>query len=167
VALGILGLAACRTDVTPEDRRWRSPEGESVFAASGPSILVHTQKDRPDLDQPEGEIRVCTAKDGPLMDASGNVVGSPRERQPPRPSCVKQTGNNSSAERVRLGGMRLLSAVLAASALAACGDRSNAGPAPLKEREVMTPITTTARLAAPPIDLAVPSKVETATFALG
>jgi hypothetical protein len=63
--------------------------------------------------------------------------------------------------------MRLLAAVLAASALAACTDRSNTGIAPLKEGDVMISNSTAARPAVPPIDLAAPAKVETATFALG
>jgi hypothetical protein len=88
-ALGILGLAACHMDVTPDDRRWRSLEGESVVVVTGYSTLVHARKDCPDLAQAKGEIRVCTVKDGRLMDPSGNFVGSPRERQPLCPSCVK------------------------------------------------------------------------------
>jgi hypothetical protein len=63
--------------------------------------------------------------------------------------------------------MRLFAAVLASSALAACTDRSNSGLAPLREGDVMTPNATAARPGIPPIDLAVPAKTETATFALG
>ena len=59
-------------------------------------------------------------------------------------------------------------ASLAMLALAACGERRAPSPTPQIEKgEPMTPKATVARPGIPPIDAAVPAKLETATFALG
>ena len=88
-SLAILTLAACVMDVTPDERRWRSLEGETVLIVSSYSNMVHAKKDCPDLAQAKGEIKLYTVKDRRLTDASGNFFGSERERQPLCPSCVK------------------------------------------------------------------------------
>ena len=88
-AVFLLGLAACVRDVTPEDRKWRSLEGETVLIVTGYSNMVHAKKDCPDLAQAKGEIKLYTVKGGRLTDANGNFFGSERERQPLCPSCVK------------------------------------------------------------------------------
>ncbi len=88
-SLAILGLAACVTDVTPDERRWKSLEGETVIIVTGFSNMVHANKTCPDLAQAKGEIKVYTVKGGRLTDANGNFFGSERERQPLCPSCVR------------------------------------------------------------------------------
>ena len=85
----VLGLAACVMDVTPEDRKWRSLENETVLVVSGYSNMVHASKECPALAQPKGEIKIYTVKGGRLTDANGNFFGTERERQPLCPSCVK------------------------------------------------------------------------------
>ena len=62
--------------------------------------------------------------------------------------------------------MRTAAALLATLALAACSERTPPSIS-LKEGDAMTPIATAARPGIPPIDAAVPAKLETATFALG
>ena len=53
-------------------------------------------------------------------------------------------------------------------ALAACGERRAPAPTlPIEKGEPMTPKATVSRPGIPPIDAAVPAKLETATFALG
>lgn len=60
-----------------------------------------------------------------------------------------------------------LSGVAAALVLlAACSDRPQA-PVFLKEGDAMTPTSTAARPGIPPIDAAVPARLEIATFAMG
>lgn len=88
-AVVILGLISCVMDVTPDEKRWRSLEGETVLIVTGYNNLVHGKKDCPDLAQAKGEIKVYTVKGGRLKDASGTFFGSERERQPLCPSCVK------------------------------------------------------------------------------
>jgi len=63
--------------------------------------------------------------------------------------------------------MRLLAAALAALVLAACTDRSTSGLVPMKAGDPMTVPATVSRPSVPPIDLAPPARIETATFALG
>ena len=85
----VAALASCVMDVTPDERRWRSLEGETVLIVTGYSNLVHAKKDCPDLATAKGEVKIYTVKGGRLTDASGNFFGSERERQPLCPSCVK------------------------------------------------------------------------------
>jgi len=87
--LVVLGLAACSMDVTQDDRRWRSLEGETVLIVTGYSTLVHAKKDCPDLAQAKGAVNIYTVKGGRMVDASGNFFGSERERLPLCASCVK------------------------------------------------------------------------------
>ncbi len=89
IVVALLGLVSCVMDVTPGEKRWRSLEGETVLIVTGYNNLVHGKKDCPDLAQAKGEIKVYTVKGGRLTDASGNFFGSPSERQPLCPSCVK------------------------------------------------------------------------------
>lgn len=58
--------------------------------------------------------------------------------------------------------MRITTTLFSALALAACGGNSN----PPKEA-LMAPAALTTGTARPSIDLALPAKVETATFAMG
>jgi hypothetical protein len=60
-----------------------------------------------------------------------------------------------------------LAAILATFALYACGRPTSPSVHLMKEGEPMSPNATTARPGIPPIDAAVPAKLETATFALG
>ena len=85
----LAGLGACVMDVTPEDRKWRSLEGETVLIVTGYSTMVHAKKDCPDLANAKGEVKIYTVKGGRITDASGNFFGSERERQPLCASCVK------------------------------------------------------------------------------
>lgn len=87
--LVVLGLAACVMDVTPEDRKWRSLENETVLLVTGYSTMLHAKKDCPDLAAAKGEVKIFTVKGGRLTDANGNFFGSERERQPLCASCVK------------------------------------------------------------------------------
>jgi len=87
-AVVILGLVSCVMDVTPDEKRWRSLEGETVLIVTGYNNLVHGKKDCPDLAQAKGEIKVYTVKGGRLKDAAGGFLGSEAERQPLCP-CVK------------------------------------------------------------------------------
>lgn len=64
--------------------------------------------------------------------------------------------------------MRTATPKLAAALLllAACSERPQS-PVSLKEGDPMTPNATAARPSVPPIDLELPARLETATFALG
>ena len=62
--------------------------------------------------------------------------------------------------------MRVIAAFLLVFALAACSERTQPAMHPMKEGESMAPIAAV-RPAIPPIDAAVPARLETATFALG
>ena len=88
-ALMVLGLLSCVMDVTPDERRWRSIEGDTVLIVTGYSNMVHGKKDCPDLATAKGEVKIYTVKGGRLTDAAGNFFGSERERQPLCSSCVK------------------------------------------------------------------------------
>lgn len=85
----VLGLAACVFDVTPEDRKWRSLEGQKVLVVTGYATMVHANKECPDLAQAKGTVNLYTVKGGRLTDANGTFFGTERERQPLCPSCVK------------------------------------------------------------------------------
>ena len=64
--------------------------------------------------------------------------------------------------------MRVMIALVLVSALAACSERTQPAIHPMKEGEPMTPSAAAAvRTGIPPIDAAVPARLETATFALG
>jgi hypothetical protein len=57
--------------------------------------------------------------------------------------------------------------VLVTLALSACRERTQPAAQLMKEGEPMSPNATAARPGIPPIDAAIPAKIETATFALG
>lgn len=85
----VAALASCVMDVTPDEKRWRKLEGDTVLVVTGYSTLVHANKECPDLAKAKGEVKTCTVKHGRLVDANGIFVGSERERQPLCPSCVR------------------------------------------------------------------------------
>ena len=61
--------------------------------------------------------------------------------------------------------MKMLAGLAALAAMAACGRPPAA--LSMKEGELMTPVSTASKAPIPPIDLALPGRLETATFALG
>jgi hypothetical protein len=63
--------------------------------------------------------------------------------------------------------MSRFSLALALAALAACTERANPGDSLMKEGDPMPPNTATVRPALPPVDAALPARLETATFAVG
>ena len=85
----LVALAACQWDVTPDEKRWTSLNGEEVYVVAGHSQVVHGNKACPEVANPKGDVRKLRVKGARLVDENGIYFGSEREKLPLCSSCVK------------------------------------------------------------------------------
>ena len=88
-AAALLAVAGCQIDSTPDQKRWRSLNGEDVYVVNNATPVVHGKPNCPELANPKGEILPCRVKSGRLQKADGTYFGSDREILPLCPSCVR------------------------------------------------------------------------------
>jgi hypothetical protein len=89
IAFGLLLIAGCQMDTTPEEKRWSALSGETVYVVHGYSEIVHGNSACPDVQNAKGEVKKYTVKSGRMVDEQGLYAGSPREKLPLCNKCVK------------------------------------------------------------------------------
>ena len=89
LALALL-LGGCgQFDVTPDEKRWSSLNGETVFVVKGATPVVHAKGECPEVQNPKGDVLKATVRGGRLVDANGLYLNSEREKPPLCPLCVR------------------------------------------------------------------------------
>jgi hypothetical protein len=85
----VLGLAACETATSTDEKRWSHLNNDVVYLAKGHEKIVHANPDCPKLAASKGDIIKCKVKHGRLMDESGIYMNGPEEQLPLCSSCVR------------------------------------------------------------------------------
>lgn len=84
-AIALLALGACNPmNTTPDEKRWASLKGETVYVTNSPSMLLHAS---PNCGRIQGDVLKCKIDGDRVVDSNGTLLNSGREK-PPFCVCV-------------------------------------------------------------------------------